>query len=127
METVYDYGSRAGFWRLHRLFTGLDVPVTVYGVATALMRGPAQVDAMREAEWEIASHGLKWTTDLGFGIDAVPVTSNITGWRADGLGNDGAFFKAGASFTPSPVIEAMSPLACKASTMRSLSSGETRA
>ena len=58
METLYEYGSRAGFWRLHRLLKGL--PVTVYGVTTALARSPAQVAAMQEAGWEIASHGLKW-------------------------------------------------------------------
>ncbi len=60
MESVYDYGARAGFWRLHRLFTGRGLPVTVYGVASALARAPGQVAAMREAGWEIASHGLKW-------------------------------------------------------------------
>ncbi len=60
MESIYEYGARAGFWRLHRLFTKAKVPVTVYGVATALMRGPAQVKAMQEAGWEIASHGYKW-------------------------------------------------------------------
>jgi chitin deacetylase len=60
MESLYDYGARAGFWRLHRLFTGMDIPVTVYGVATALARNPEQVAAMKAAGWEIASHGLKW-------------------------------------------------------------------
>eukprot|EP00752_Nemacystus_decipiens_P019606 g17662.t1 len=60
METIYEYGARAGFWRLHRLFTGMDIPLTVYGVATALARSPAQVEAMKDADWEIASHGLKW-------------------------------------------------------------------
>jgi len=60
MESVYEYGARAGFWRLHRLFTEKQLPVTVYGVATALQRSPAQVAAMVEAGWEIASHGLKW-------------------------------------------------------------------
>ena len=60
MESVYDYGARAGFWRLHRLFTGMDLPVTIYGVATALARNPEQVAAMKAAGWEIASHGLKW-------------------------------------------------------------------
>ncbi|WP_037227976.1 allantoinase PuuE [Roseobacter sp. GAI101] len=60
MESIYDYGARAGFWRLHRLFTGADIPVTVYGVASALARSPQQVEAMRDADWEIASHGLKW-------------------------------------------------------------------
>ncbi|MGB3028201.1 allantoinase PuuE [Paradevosia shaoguanensis] len=60
MESVYEYGARAGFWRLHRLFTDLAVPVTVYGVATALLRAPEQLRAMQEADWEIASHGYKW-------------------------------------------------------------------
>ncbi len=58
MESLYEYGSRAGFWRLHRLMA--DLPVTVYGVATALARAPEQVAAMQAAGWEIASHGLKW-------------------------------------------------------------------
>ena len=60
MESIYEYGARAGFWRLHRLFTGADIPVTIYGVATALARSPEQVEAMKTAGWEIASHGLKW-------------------------------------------------------------------
>ncbi|MFN3955787.1 MAG: allantoinase PuuE [Pararhodobacter sp.] len=60
MESLYDYGARAGFWRLHRLFTARALPVTIYGVASALARNPAQVAAMKSAGWEIASHGLKW-------------------------------------------------------------------
>jgi OHCU decarboxylase len=60
MESIYEYGARAGFWRLHRLFTETRIPITVYGVATALARAPAQVQAMLDADWEIASHGLKW-------------------------------------------------------------------
>lgn len=60
MESVYDYGARAGFWRLYRLFTGRGLPVTVFGVASALARAPEQVAAMQGAGWEIASHGLKW-------------------------------------------------------------------
>ncbi|MCX7568178.1 allantoinase PuuE [Sulfitobacter sp. F26169L] len=58
MESIYEYGARAGFWRLHRMLG--DLPVTVYGVATALARAPEQVAAMQESGWEIASHGLKW-------------------------------------------------------------------
>ncbi len=58
MESIYEYGARAGFWRLHRLLR--DVPITVYGVASALARSPDQVGAMKSAGWEIASHGLKW-------------------------------------------------------------------
>ncbi|MEK0162507.1 allantoinase PuuE [Phaeobacter sp. A36a-5a] len=60
MESIYDYGARAGFWRLHRMFTAADIPVTIYGVASALARSPEQVAAMKAAQWEIASHGLKW-------------------------------------------------------------------
>ncbi|MFK7877290.1 MAG: allantoinase PuuE [Paracoccaceae bacterium] len=58
MESLYEYGARAGFWRVHRLLN--DLPVTVYGVATALARAPEQVAAMIASNWEIASHGLKW-------------------------------------------------------------------
>ncbi len=60
MESIYEYGARAGFWRLRRLFDELGIPVTVYGVATALARSPEQVAAMAESGWEVASHGLKW-------------------------------------------------------------------
>jgi putative urate catabolism protein len=60
MESIYEYGSRAGFWRLHRLFTERDLPVTIYGVAMALERNPDAVAAMLEANWEIASHGYRW-------------------------------------------------------------------
>ncbi|MDH3589004.1 MAG: allantoinase PuuE [Gammaproteobacteria bacterium] len=60
MESLYEYGSRAGFWRLHRLFTDRAVPVTVFGVAMALRRNPTAVAAMQAADWEIASHGYRW-------------------------------------------------------------------
>lgn len=58
IESIYEYGARAGFWRLHRMMS--ELPVTVYGVATALARAPEQVAAMKDSGWEIASHGLKW-------------------------------------------------------------------
>lgn len=60
MESCYDYGSRAGFWRLYRIFTDRALPVTVYGVAMALERNPEAVAAMKDANWEIASHGYRW-------------------------------------------------------------------
>jgi len=60
MESIYEYGSRAGFWRLHRMFTERNLPVTVFGVAMALQRNPQAVEAMLKADWEIASHGLRW-------------------------------------------------------------------
>lgn len=60
MESLYEYGSRAGFWRLHRLFTERGLPVTVYGVARAMEMNPEAVEAMLKADWEIASHGYRW-------------------------------------------------------------------
>ncbi|MDP4823749.1 MAG: allantoinase PuuE [Aestuariivirgaceae bacterium] len=69
MESIYEYGARAGFWRLWRLFTGADVPVTVYGVTSALQRSPLQTRAMMDAGWEIASHGLKWVEHRGMPIE----------------------------------------------------------
>jgi len=60
MESIYEFGSRAGFWRLHRAFTERDFPVTVFGVANALEKNPQAVAAMQAAGWEIATHGLKW-------------------------------------------------------------------
>jgi len=60
MESIYEYGSRAGFWRLHRMFVERGLPATVYGVAMALERNPVAVRAMLDADWEIASHGYRW-------------------------------------------------------------------
>ena len=70
IESMYEYGARVGFWRLWRMFTARRIPVTVYGVATALARGPDQVAAMREAGWEIACHGLKWIDYRDFSREA---------------------------------------------------------
>jgi putative urate catabolism protein len=60
MESLYDYGARAGFWRLRKLFDGRNLPLTVFGVAMAMQRNPAAVDAMLQSGWEIASHGYRW-------------------------------------------------------------------
>ncbi|KIC49982.1 allantoinase PuuE [Tateyamaria sp. ANG-S1] len=92
MESIYDYGARAGFWRLHRLFTETAVPVTVYGVATALARSPAQVEAMQDADWEIASHGLKWIDYKDHSVEdeaadmdaAIALHTEVTGERPRG-------------------------------------------
>ncbi|WP_181702147.1 allantoinase PuuE [Chthonobacter albigriseus] len=89
MESIYEYGSRAGFWRLWRLFTARNVPVTVYGVATALARNPEAVAAMKEADWEIASHGLKWIDYRDFTaeaerehmLEAIRIHEAVTGAR----------------------------------------------
>jgi OHCU decarboxylase len=87
MESIYEYGSRAGFWRLHRLFTERGMPVTVYGVATALQRNPDAVAGMIEAGWEIASHGLKWIDYRDFSVEeerahlfeAIRIHTEVTG------------------------------------------------
>jgi putative urate catabolism protein len=60
VESMFEYGSRAGFWRLWRIFAERKLPVTVFGVATALQRNPEAVAAMNEAGWDIACHGLRW-------------------------------------------------------------------
>jgi OHCU decarboxylase len=93
MESIYEYGARAGFWRLHRMFTGADVPVTVYGVATALARSPDQVAAMQAANWEIASHGLRWidyrdhddVTERADLQEAIRLHTEVTGEPPAGL------------------------------------------
>lgn len=60
MESLYEYGSRRGFWRLHRILKAYGVPVTVFGITSALEKNPEAVATMVEADWEIASHGLRW-------------------------------------------------------------------
>jgi putative urate catabolism protein len=89
MESLYEYGARAGFWRIWRLFTGRGVPLTVYGVAMALARNPDAVAAMREADWEIASHGLRWIDYKDFAEaderrhldEAIRLHAEVTGAR----------------------------------------------
>lgn len=56
-ESMFEYGSRAGFWRVHRLVAGHGLPLTVYAVGQALERNPEAARAMVEAGWEVASHG----------------------------------------------------------------------
>jgi len=59
-ESMFMYGSRAGFWRLHRMFTKRKLPCTVFAVARALERNPEASAAIREADWDVAGHGLRW-------------------------------------------------------------------
>jgi putative urate catabolism protein len=92
MESLYEYGARAGFWRLHRLFSARKMPLTVFGVAMALQRNPAVVDAMWEAEWEIASHGYRWIdyqsideeTERQHLQQAIDIHRTVTGERPTG-------------------------------------------
>lgn len=64
-ESMFQYGSRVGFWRLHRLFTQRGLPCTVFAVARALERTPQCAAAMREAGWDVAGHGLRWEMHIG--------------------------------------------------------------
>jgi len=60
MESLYEYGSRAGFWRLHKLFQEKKIPITVFGVGMALEKNPEVCNAIIEANYEVASHGWRW-------------------------------------------------------------------
>ncbi len=89
MESIYEYGSRAGFWRLHRIFTERELPVTVFGVAMALERCKEAVWAMQDADWEIASHGYRWIdyqhvdkdTERRHLESAIDIHTEVTGER----------------------------------------------
>ena len=60
MESLYEYGSRAGFWRLHKLFQEKKIPITVFGVGMALEKNPEICKAIKDAGYEVASHGWRW-------------------------------------------------------------------
>ena len=93
MESIYEYGARSGFWRLWRMFTKRNMDVTVYGVTKAMERNPEAVAAMKEADWEIASHGLRWLEYKDFTEEeerrhiqeAVRLHTELTGERPYGI------------------------------------------
>jgi len=60
MESMYEYGSRRGFWRLHKLFQEKNIPITIFGVAMALERNPDVCKAIKNGNYEVASHGWRW-------------------------------------------------------------------
>src|SRR5258705_11653892 len=89
IESMFEYGSRAGFWRLWRIFTERKLPTAVFGVATALQRNPQVVAAMKEAGWDIASHSLRWVDHKDMSeaeeraeiADAIRIHTEVTGQR----------------------------------------------
>jgi putative urate catabolism protein len=91
-ESMFEYGSRAGFWRVHRTFVKHGLPLTVYGVAQALERNPAAAQAMVRAGWEVASHGYRWIDYLEMSEDeerehvrkATETIERVTGQRPVG-------------------------------------------
>ena len=60
MESMYEFGSRRGFWRLHKLFKEKNIPITIFGVAMALERNPEVCNAIKNGNYEIACHGWRW-------------------------------------------------------------------
>jgi allantoinase len=60
MESLYEYGSRSGFWRLHRLFQEKKIPITIFGVGMALEKNPEVCQAIKDSNYEVASHGWRW-------------------------------------------------------------------
>ena len=93
MESMYEFGSRSGFWRLHRMFVDRKIPVTVFGVAMALDRNQDAVEAMLRSEWEIACHGYRWIdyqflpedVELEHMQRAIDIHSRLTGNRPEGF------------------------------------------
>mmetsp|Transcript_3903 Transcript_3903/g.5158 ORF Transcript_3903/g.5158 Transcript_3903/m.5158 type:complete len:350 (+) Transcript_3903:82-1131(+) len=93
VESLYDYGARSGFWRMHRLLTQKQVPCTVYAVGMALERNPEAAKAMQGAGWEVASHGYRWIDYQNVNEDvevehiaqAIKIHQNILGERPMGL------------------------------------------
>ena len=92
MESIYEYGSRAGFWRLFRMFKDRELPVTIFGVATAMEKNPAPIEAALKENWEIASHGYRWieyqyfskTEEREHFEKAIEIHKQITGSRPTG-------------------------------------------
>ena len=89
VESMYEYGSRVGFWRVHAFFTSRSIPITVNGVAMALERNPEAAAAMVTAGWESSSHGHRWIDHHGMPEDverehirrAIEVQTRVTGSR----------------------------------------------
>jgi putative urate catabolism protein len=89
MESLYEYGSRVGVWRVLALFERFGLPLTVYGVAMAMQRNPAAVDAFLKAGHEVASHGWRWIDYQDVPLDverehmqrAIDIHRRLTGER----------------------------------------------
>jgi putative urate catabolism protein len=89
MESLYEYGSRAGFYRLHEMFSKRSIPATVFAVARALELNPDIVEPMKKSGWEIASHGYRWIDYHPLSIDeerehmkkAIEIHTKLTGER----------------------------------------------
>jgi peptidoglycan/xylan/chitin deacetylase (PgdA/CDA1 family) len=87
MESLYEYGSRAGLWRILGVFERRQIPLTIFAVARAMQRNPEAVAAFGELGHEIACHGLRWKSYQLIGRDtermhmaeAVEILNDLTG------------------------------------------------
>jgi allantoinase len=87
IESLYEYGSRAGLWRVLRVFERRGIPLTIFAVARAMQRNPEAVAAFTELGHEIASHGLRWKsyqlvdpdTERAHMAEAVQILRDLTG------------------------------------------------
>src|SRR3954447_1050818 len=87
IESIYEFGSRAGLWRILRLFEERRLPLTIFGVSMALKRNPDAVAAFRQLGHEIACHGLRWIsyqhvdeeTERAHMAEAVQIVRDLTG------------------------------------------------
>ena len=118
-ESMFEYGSRAGFWRVHRIFGKHELPMTVYAVGQALERNPEAARAMVASGWEVASHGWRWIDYMEMSEDeerehmrrAIQAIEGVTGERPVGwyTGRESrttraasSSRRAGSSTTPTP-------------------------
>ena len=92
MESLYEYGSRAGLWRVLRVFERHQLPLTIFAVAMAIARHPEAVSAFKELGHEIASHGLRWISyqQVDGGVVVRECSQRL-------LRSDGAHLVAGAA------------------------------
>jgi putative urate catabolism protein len=89
MESLYEYGSRVGVWRLFNLFNDYEIPITIFAIAMALQRNPDVVEAALKNEFELCSHGLRWIDyqNISEGIEkehlykAIEIHKEATGER----------------------------------------------
>ena len=92
MESIYEYGSKAGFWRLDKLFKENKIPVTIFGVGLALKQNPEVCDAIKNGDYEIAAHGYRWIDyqDIKKSVEkkhmqqAIKIIKDIFGSRPSG-------------------------------------------
>ena len=92
MESIYEYGSRAGFWRLDKLFKENKIPVTIFGVGLALKQNPEVCNAIKNGDYEIAAHGYRWIDyqDIKKSVEkkhmqqAIKIIKDIFGSRPSG-------------------------------------------